>query len=82
MLKRHEVEVLLKSGHSQAEVARLTGVGLRSVQRLAKEVQRFWKSPIYLRWKFFGEFARQATKEARPPCMLWWPRFVRKRQNH
>jgi len=38
MLKRHEVEVLLKAGHSQAEVARLTGVGLRSVQRLAKEV--------------------------------------------
>ena len=37
MLKRHEVEVLLKAGHSQAEVARLTGVGLRSVQRLAKE---------------------------------------------
>ena len=38
MLKRHEVEVLLKAGHSHAEVARLTGVGLRSVQRLAKEV--------------------------------------------
>ncbi len=38
MLKRHEVEVLLKAGHSQAEVARLTEVGLRSVQRLAKEV--------------------------------------------
>jgi transposase len=38
MLKRHEVEVLLRAGHSQAEVARLTGVGLRSVQRLAKEL--------------------------------------------
>ena len=25
---------------------------------------------------------RQATKEARPPCTLWWPRFVRKKQNH
>jgi len=37
MLKRHEVEVLLKAGHSQAEVARLTEVGLRSVQRLVKE---------------------------------------------
>lgn len=37
MLKRHEVEVLLKAGHSQAEAARLTGVGLRSVQHLAKE---------------------------------------------
>jgi hypothetical protein len=25
MLKRHEVEILLKAGHSKAEVARLTG---------------------------------------------------------
>ena len=26
MLKRHEVEILLKAGHSKAEVARLAGV--------------------------------------------------------
>ena len=25
MLKRHEVEILLKAGHSKAEVARLSG---------------------------------------------------------
>jgi hypothetical protein len=37
MLKRHEVEILLEAGHSQSEVARLTGVGLRSVRRIAKE---------------------------------------------
>jgi len=37
MLKRHEVEILLKAGHAKAEVARLSGVSLRSVQRIAKE---------------------------------------------
>jgi len=26
MLKRHEVEILLKAGHAKAEVARLAGV--------------------------------------------------------
>jgi hypothetical protein len=28
MLKRHEVEILLKAGHAQTEVARLAGVSL------------------------------------------------------
>jgi hypothetical protein len=37
MLKRHEVEILLKAGHSKAEIARLSGVSLRSVQRIAEE---------------------------------------------
>jgi transposase len=37
MLKRHEVEILLKAGHSKTEVARLSGVSLRSVHRLAEE---------------------------------------------
>src|SRR6266852_8732481 len=37
MLKRHEVEILLKAGHSKAEVARLTGVSLCSVKRIAQE---------------------------------------------
>jgi hypothetical protein len=27
-LKRHEVEMLLKAGHSQTEIARLSGVSL------------------------------------------------------
>ena len=37
MLKRHEVEILLKAGHSKAEVTRLAGVSLRSVNRIAAE---------------------------------------------
>jgi transposase len=37
MLKRHEVEILLKAGHSKTEVARLTGVSLCSVKRMAQE---------------------------------------------
>ena len=37
MLKRHEIKVLLKAGHSQAEVAKLSGASLRSVKRIAKE---------------------------------------------
>jgi len=37
MLKRHEVEILLKAGHQKTEVVRLTGVSLCSVKRIAKE---------------------------------------------
>ena len=37
MLKRHEVEILLKAGHAKTEVARLSGVSLRSVKRIAEE---------------------------------------------
>lgn len=37
MLKRHEVEILLKAGHPKSEVARLSGVSLRSVNRIAEE---------------------------------------------
>ncbi len=37
MLKRHEVEILLKAGHCKTEVARLTGVSLCSVKRIAQE---------------------------------------------
>ena len=37
MLKRHEIEILLKAGHRRTEVARLTGVSLRSVKRIAQE---------------------------------------------
>ena len=37
MLKRHEVEILLKAGHRKTEVARLTGVSLCSVKRIAEE---------------------------------------------
>jgi len=37
MLKRDEIEILLKAGHSKAEVARLSGASLRSVKRIAQE---------------------------------------------
>ena len=37
MLKRHEVEILLKAGHPKTDVARLTGVSLCSVKRIAQE---------------------------------------------
>jgi transposase len=37
MLKRHEIQVLRKAGHSQAEVAELAGVSERSVRRVASE---------------------------------------------
>ncbi len=37
MLKRHEVEILLKAGHPKTEVARLSGVSLCSVKRIAEE---------------------------------------------
>jgi hypothetical protein len=37
MLKRHEVEILLKAGHPKTEVARLAGVSLCSVKRVAEE---------------------------------------------
>jgi hypothetical protein len=41
MPKRHEVEILLKAGHSKAEVARLAGVSLRSVNRISEEAPSF-----------------------------------------
>jgi hypothetical protein len=37
MLKRHEFEILLKAGHAKTEVARWSGVSLRSVQCIAEE---------------------------------------------
>jgi hypothetical protein len=37
MLKRHEIEILLKAGHSKIEMARLAGVSLSSVKRIAEE---------------------------------------------
>jgi transposase len=38
MLKRHEVQVLLRAGHGCAEVARLTGVSVSTVYRIRSEV--------------------------------------------
>jgi len=41
MLKRHEIEILLKAGHGKAEVARLSGASLRSVKRI--DLLRFFQ---------------------------------------
>jgi transposase len=37
MLKRHEIQVLRRAGHSQIEIAKLAGVSRRSVQRVETE---------------------------------------------
>jgi transposase len=37
MMKRYEIQVLLRAGHTQAEVARLTGVPERTVRRVQAE---------------------------------------------
>ena len=37
MLKRHEIQVLRRAGHSQVDVARLTGASLGSVRRVEAE---------------------------------------------
>src|SRR5437588_1147890 len=37
MLRRHEVEILLRAGRAKTEVARLTGISLCSVKRIAQE---------------------------------------------
>jgi hypothetical protein len=37
LLKRHEVQVLLRAGHSQAEVSRLTGVSPSEIRRIEAE---------------------------------------------
>jgi transposase len=37
MMKRHEVQVLRRAGHSQSEVAELTGVSVRSVREIEAE---------------------------------------------
>src|SRR5260370_23742442 len=37
MLKRHEIQILLAAGHTQAEVVKLSGASERSVRRIAEE---------------------------------------------
>jgi transposase len=37
MLKRHEIQVLRRAGHSQEEAARLAGISVRSVRRVEDE---------------------------------------------
>jgi transposase len=37
LLKRHEIQVLRRAGHSQAEVAQLAGVSIKTVRRVEQE---------------------------------------------
>ena len=37
MVKRHEIQVLRRAGHEQAEIAKLVGVSVRSVRRVEGE---------------------------------------------
>jgi hypothetical protein len=37
MVKRHEIQVLRRAGHGQAEIAKLVGVSKRSVERVDGE---------------------------------------------
>jgi hypothetical protein len=65
MLKRHEVEILLKAGHAKTEVARLSGVSLRSVQRIAEE------SPVgMLMMQRSAPNDRCRTRTWRPPSWI------------
>jgi branched-subunit amino acid transport protein len=41
MLKRHEVEILLKAGHAKTEVARLSGVSLRCPAMFSQTLGNF-----------------------------------------
>ena len=39
MLKRHEVQVLRRAGHTWKEIAALSGVSVRTVRRIAAETE-------------------------------------------
>jgi transposase len=39
LLKRHEIQVLVKAGHMQTEVAQIAGVSVRTVRRIAEEAE-------------------------------------------
>jgi transposase len=39
MLKRHEVQVLRRAGHTWKEIAALSGVSVRTVRRIAAEIE-------------------------------------------
>lgn len=38
LLKRHAVQILLQAGHTQEEVARFSGISVRAVRRIGREV--------------------------------------------
>ncbi|MGA2413703.1 MAG: hypothetical protein ABSF59_04605 [Candidatus Sulfotelmatobacter sp.] len=60
MLKRHEVEILLKAGHGKTEVAPLTGVSLCSVKRVKRIAQ---EGPV----KHVDDAAERAQRQVGRP---------------
>jgi len=60
MLKRHEIEVLLKAGHRKVEVAGLAGVSLSSVKRIGEE------APVAL----VDDAAERATRQIGGPSLI------------
>src|SRR5215472_11006009 len=60
MLKRHEVEILLKAGHAKVEVARLARVSLCSVKRIAQE------SPV----RYVDDMAERAKRQIGRPSTV------------
>ena len=61
MLKRHEVEILLKAGHGKAEVARLAGVSLCSVKRITCGACRHVDMSMTVRNKASDRIGRPST---------------------
>ncbi|MBN1426486.1 helix-turn-helix domain-containing protein [Candidatus Fermentibacteria bacterium] len=53
MMMRHEIQVLLRAGHSVQEVVRLTGVSRPSVQRVRKEkpIEQVGSRPPVTLWR-------------------------------
>ena len=61
MLKRHEIQVLRRAGHTLKEVAKLTGVSQSSVQRVEAE-------PAVVTLVGAEAIAWPATRAARALC--------------
>ena len=72
MLKRHAIQVLRQAGHAQAEVARLVGVGLRSVRRVDGEPAVTHIDEAAGR----ARRARLGDPRRRNHFARWWPRCL------
>jgi uncharacterized protein YerC len=58
LMKRHEIQVLLRAHHTQKKIAELTGVSISSVRRVAKESPS--NTPMILRSIQSGRSVGQA----------------------
>jgi predicted transcriptional regulator len=69
MLKRHEIQVLRRAGHSQREVAVLAGVSRRSVQRVDTEA-----AVTHIDIGREREARGSAGRPRRSGFGVWWPK--------